>query len=236
MSSSYHQEPYPAWYLRYKEARYNALPYESLHRSFFDADLSSLATSANESLNCICPIGVDEADYNCDERTSAYQERVYGMMCRTSEDDLFKKANISHAEDDSDNALDIDNPFDGSWGVHCWEQDYHSPEGIPAKAREAIKRTKSFITRKSTLLEGEVTIGGLNMGLSNSLCPRTAGLYDTQSDHSYEGHKAKVEFINDDYLILGRFGLYHLCKEFWLRIALAINCQTSALALRSHTD
>lgn len=95
MSSSYHQEPYPAWYLRYKEARYNALPYESLHRSFFDADLSSLATSANESLNCICPIGVDEADYNCDERTSAYQERVYGMMCRTSEDDLFKKANIS---------------------------------------------------------------------------------------------------------------------------------------------
>ncbi|KXH34916.1 hypothetical protein CSIM01_01952 [Colletotrichum simmondsii] len=117
-------------------------------------------------------------------------------------DEIDTWTSIQDAEDDSDNALDMDNPFDGSWGLHFCEQDYDSPEGIPAKAREAIRRTKSFITRKSTLLEGEVTIGRLNIGFSNFLCPRTAGLYDTQSDRSYEGHKVKIEFINDDYLIL----------------------------------
>ncbi|KAG7046550.1 hypothetical protein JMJ77_0014778 [Colletotrichum scovillei] len=117
-------------------------------------------------------------------------------------DEIDTWTSIQDAEEDSDNALDMDNPFDGSWGVHFWEQDYDSPESITAKAREAIKRTKSFITRKSTLLEGEVTIGRLNIGFVDFLCPRTAGLYNTKSDHSYEGHKVKVQFINDDYLIL----------------------------------
>ncbi|EXF79436.1 hypothetical protein CFIO01_06026 [Colletotrichum fioriniae PJ7] len=109
---------------------------------------------------------------------------------------------IQEAEDDSDNAIDMDNPFDGSWGVYFWEQYYASPDNITEKAREAIKRTKSFIMRKSTLLEGEVTIGRLNIGFLDFLCPRTTGLYDTKPDQSYEGHKVKLQFINDDYLIL----------------------------------
>ncbi|KAK1499492.1 hypothetical protein CCUS01_00217 [Colletotrichum cuscutae] len=96
-------------------------------------------------------------------------------------DEIDTWTSIQDAEDDSDNTVDMDNPFD---------------------AREAIKRTRPFITRKSTLLEGEVTISRLNIGFVDFLCPRTVGLYDTKSDHLYEGHKVKVQFINDDYLNL----------------------------------
>ncbi|KAI3540713.1 hypothetical protein CSPX01_08122 [Colletotrichum filicis] len=61
------------------------------------------------------------------------------------------------------------------------------------------ERGPSSRGNQPTLLEGEITIGRLNIGFVDFLCPRTVGLYDTRSDHLYEGHKVKVQFINDDY-------------------------------------
>ncbi|KXH43142.1 hypothetical protein CSAL01_06025 [Colletotrichum salicis] len=84
-------------------------------------------------------------------------------------------------------------PFFGWRDFYLWEQDVPYPDGIPAKAREAIKRTKSFVMGKPKLLEWELLIRpGFTIGVVDFVCPRTAGLYDMKPLRWWEGHKMEV--------------------------------------------